>query len=116
MKKIINYNFNLAHGIKEILIFGKIKNIVGQFNNSIESLREVDVKHNVVTSYPKVLLEQAGEKPIWVGKGDGADTSKTVILANEKTKSWTIVQFDKNMACVLGSGVSSQVIFTGPVI
>ena len=58
-EKIINYNFNLAHGIKEILIFGKIKNIVDQFNNSIESLREVDIKHNVVTSYPKVLLEQA---------------------------------------------------------
>ena len=64
----------------------------------------------------QALVEQAGEKPIWVGKGDGADTSKTVILANEKTKSWTIVQFDKNMACVLGSGVSSQVIFTGPVV
>jgi len=64
----------------------------------------------------QALVEQAGEKPIWVGKGDGADTSKTVILANEKTKSWTIVQFDKNMACVLGSGVGSQQIFTGPVV
>ena len=64
----------------------------------------------------QVLLEEAGEKPIWVGKGDGNDTSRTVILANEKTKSWTIVQFDKNMACVLGTGVSSQQIFTGPVI
>ena len=64
----------------------------------------------------QALLEQAGEKPIWVGKGDGTDTSRTVILANEKTKSWTIVQFDKNMACVLGSGVGSQQIFTGPVI
>jgi len=64
----------------------------------------------------QALVEQAGEKPIWVGKGDGVDTSRTVILANEKTKSWTIVQFDKNMACVLGSGVSSQVIFTGPVV
>ena len=64
----------------------------------------------------QALVEQAGEKPIWVGKGDGKDTSRTVILANEKTKSWTIVQFDKNMACVLGSGVSSQLIFTGPVI
>ena len=64
----------------------------------------------------QALVEQAGEKPIWVGKGDGTDTSRTVILANEKTKSWTIVQFDKNMACVLGSGVGSQLIFTGPVI
>jgi len=64
----------------------------------------------------QALLEQAGEKPIWAGKGDGVDTSKTVILANEKTKSWTIIQFDKNMACVLGSGVGSQLIFTGPII
>jgi hypothetical protein len=32
----------------------------------------------------QALLEQAGEKPIWVGKGDGADTSRTVVLANEK--------------------------------
>ena len=64
----------------------------------------------------QALVEQAGETPIWVGKGDGKDTSRTVLLANEKTKSWTIVQFDKNMACVLGSGVGSQQIFTGPVI
>ena len=58
-EKIINYNFNLAQGIKEILILGKIKNIVEKFNNSIELLREVDAKQNVVTSYPKILLEQA---------------------------------------------------------
>ena len=62
------------------------------------------------------LVEQAGEKPIWVGKGDGVDTSRTVVLANEKTKSWTIIQFDKNMACVLGSGVGNQPVFTEPVI
>jgi hypothetical protein len=36
-------------------------------------------------------------------------------LTNEKTKTWTILQFDKNMACVLGSGVGNQQIFTGPV-
>lgn len=64
----------------------------------------------------QALLEQAGEKPIWVGGGDGNDTSRTTILANETTKSWTIIQFDKNIACVLGSGISSQQIFTGPVI
>ena len=64
----------------------------------------------------QALFEQAGERPIWLGRGDGADASSTTIFANEKTKSWTIVQFDKNMACVLGSGISSQQIFTGPVI
>ena len=58
-EKIINYNLNLINGIKEILIFGKIKKIVEQFNNSLKSLEIVDVKNGVVTSYPKVLLEQS---------------------------------------------------------
>ena len=58
-EKIISYNFNLINGIKEILIFGKTKKIINDFENSLESLRGVDVKHNVVTAYPKVLLEQS---------------------------------------------------------
>ena len=64
----------------------------------------------------QALFEQAGEKPIWLGQGNGADTSSTTIFANETTKTWTIVQFDKDIACILGSGVSSRQIFTGPVI
>ena len=58
-EKIISYNFNLINGIKEILIFGKTKKIINDFENSLESLRGVDVKHNVVIAYPKVLLEQS---------------------------------------------------------
>lgn len=58
-EKIINYNLNLINGIKEILIFGKIKKIVEQFDNSLKSLENIDVKNGVVTSYPKALLEQS---------------------------------------------------------
>jgi ABC-type multidrug transport system fused ATPase/permease subunit len=58
-EKIINYNFNLINGIKEILIFGNIKETLDQFNNSLKNLEDVDVKNGVVTSYPKVLLEQS---------------------------------------------------------
>ena len=58
-EKIINYNLNLINGIKEILIFGKIKKILEQFDDSLKSLENVDVKNGVVTSYPKVLLEQS---------------------------------------------------------
>ena len=58
-EKIINYNLNLINGIKEILIFGKIKKILEQFNDSLKSLETVDVKNGIVTSYPKVLLEQS---------------------------------------------------------
>ena len=62
------------------------------------------------------LLEIAGEKPIWLGRGNGVDTSSTAIFANKNTKSWTIVQFDEDSACILGSGISSREIFTGPEI
>lgn len=58
-EKIIDYNLNLINGIKEILIFGKVKSLIKQFDGSLQLLKEVDTKHNVVTSYPKVLLEQS---------------------------------------------------------
>ena len=64
----------------------------------------------------QALSEEAGELPIWLGLGDGEDTSKTVILANPKAKTWTIVQFDNGKACVLGSGIGNQQIFSGPVL
>ena len=62
------------------------------------------------------LAEQGGELPTWLGQGDGEDKSKTTLLINPKTKTWTIVQFEKDRACVLGSGVGSRPIFTGPNI
>jgi len=64
----------------------------------------------------EALIEQGQELPTWIGRGDGEDTSQTTILVNEKTKAWTIVQFEKGRACVLGSGVGSRPIFTGPVL
>ena len=62
------------------------------------------------------LSEQGQELPVWLGQGDGEDRSRTTLLINAKTGAWTIVQFDGSMACVLGSGVASQQIFTGPKI
>ncbi len=58
-EKIVNSNLNLVSGIKEILIFGKVSNILNQFSNSLKSLEYVDRKNNLVTTYPKILLEQS---------------------------------------------------------
>jgi hypothetical protein len=33
---------------------------------------------------------------------------------NDDTKTWTLIQFDDTIACVLGTGGSSTYIFTGP--
>tara|TARA_Y100001970_G_C14258241_1_gene877272 strand:- start:7726 stop:9453 length:1728 start_codon:yes stop_codon:yes gene_type:complete len=58
-ENIISSNLNLVNGIKEILIFGKIKNVLEQFNKSLDSLKEVDSKTSVLSNYPKILLEQS---------------------------------------------------------
>ena len=57
-EKLISYNLNLINGIKEILIF-KVKHILNRFDNSLKSLKDVDIRHNLVVIYPKILLEQS---------------------------------------------------------
>ena len=63
-----------------------------------------DTLENVVSAVAK----QFGEKPMWAGKDKA---TQYVITFNEKTKSWSFVQFDKDMACVLGTGEGGQLIF-----
>lgn len=60
----------------------------------------------------KVFEELQGqsykEQPIWIGAGEN---STFTIFANEKTKTWTVVQFNDNIACVLGMGDNGRLIF-----
>jgi hypothetical protein len=56
------------------------------------------------------------EKPIWFGIEPGATVSRYSLFVNEETKSWTLIQFDEKIACVLGTGKASTQIFTGPKI
>jgi len=43
------------------------------------------------------------EHPIWVGTAEATNT-RTVVLVNKNTQTWSIVQFDNKIACVLGVG------------
>lgn len=56
------------------------------------------------------------EKPIWFGTEPGATVSRYSLFVNEETKSWTLIQFDEKIACVLGTGEASTQIFNGPKI
>jgi hypothetical protein len=54
----------------------------------------------------EVLMQgPAQEVPIW--KGAEYDTN-VVLFANRETGSWTMVQYDKNIACVLAAGDDSR--------
>lgn len=55
------------------------------------------------------------ERPIWLA----SSTEKLVnysLWVNASTKTWTIVQFDKNIACVLGVGESYTIIDKKPIL
>jgi hypothetical protein len=56
------------------------------------------------------------ERPIWWGIEPGATASRYSLFVNEETKSWTLIQFDEKIACVLGTGENSTQIFSGPKI
>jgi hypothetical protein len=43
------------------------------------------------------------ELPIWFGKGEGKAPNYS-LLVNQKTKSWTMIQFNNEIACVIGTG------------
>ena len=49
------------------------------------------------------FTSEYGERPIWVGK-DSNSNSYITLLINKETKSWTLLQYDSKMACVLSVG------------
>lgn len=55
------------------------------------------------------LTQTAQEKPIWSGT-DPQSGTETMILQNTRTLTWTVVQYDQNMACVLHSGTGFQIL------
>jgi hypothetical protein len=56
------------------------------------------------------LTEDFNEEPIWIGQ----DTESRYSLFTNKEGSWTIIQFNDKIACVIGTGKSSKQLFSGP--
>lgn len=51
------------------------------------------------------------EEPFWNGLGEGG--SKYILMANPLTRTWTFIQYNDKMACVLGSGESGRLLRLG---
>ena len=44
------------------------------------------------------------ESPIWIGKEKDSKAPNYSLFVNQETKTWSIIQFNKETACVLGAG------------
>jgi len=88
---------------------------------SLVAAQSVTVQKPVECADTAILLRGLSgsdykEKPIWWGIEPGVTVSRYSLFVNEETKSWTLIQFDEKIACVLGTGKASTQIFTGPKI
>lgn len=50
----------------------------------------------------KHFLHVQKETPVWVGKT--SNNTHIALLTNKESKSWTMIEFDSRLACVLGVG------------
>ena len=75
----------------------------------------VTVEKSVICDTPKTVIEALSgkhqEKPFWVGSDE---KSRYVMMVNEETGTWSMVQFNDKIACVLGTGINHKQIFLGP--
>jgi hypothetical protein len=56
------------------------------------------------------IINNYGEKPVWSGE-DIRDGSGYMMFENIKEKSWTLIKYNKEVACVLGVGAASRSMF-----
>ena len=65
----------------------------------------------------RVIRELTGPKyqemPVWLGL-ENSSGDRYSLFVNAETGSWTLIQFDEKIACVIGAGERSQNVTTGP--
>jgi hypothetical protein len=68
----------------------------------------VEVKKPIICDNTETVLKLLSggnyqEKPIWLGASDEKLVNYS-LWVNDSTKNWTIVQFNNEIACILGTG------------
>ena len=60
-------------------------------------------KAEAVMSY---FRDNFNEMPLWVGKTNTG--THVLLLVNKETRTWTMIEYDAALACVLGAGEISS--------
>ena len=75
--------------------------------SSIAHAQEIiDLQKSLKCSDAQVVMnyfvDTHKETPVWVGKS--VHNTHITLLMNRETRSWTMIEYDSRLACVLGSG------------
>jgi hypothetical protein len=60
------------------------------------------LKCSDASSVMNYFVDTHKETPIWVGKS--VHNTHITLLINRETRSWTMIEYDTRLACVLGAG------------
>lgn len=76
--------------------------------STIADAQVFESKKDITCGNTKFMLkslsgEEIDEHPVWVGMTEETKT-RTVVLINKTTQTWTVVQMDNRVTCVLSSG------------
>ena len=75
--------------------------------SSIAHAQEIiDLQKSLKCSDAQVVMnyfvDTHKETPVWVGKS--VHNTHITLLVNKETRSWTMIEYDTRLACVLGAG------------
>jgi hypothetical protein len=75
--------------------------------SSIAHAQEIiDLQKSLKCSDAQVVMnyfvDTHKETPVWVGKS--VHNTHITLLMNRETRSWTMIEYDTRLACVLGAG------------
>ena len=70
----------------------------------------IDLQKPLKCSKPEAVMnyfrDNFKEMPMWVGKTN--TNTYVTLLVNKETRTWTLIEYEANLACVLGAGEISS--------
>lgn len=74
---------------------------------AVSLAQPVTVERSVICNRTDLVLAEIAkseykEHPVWIG--EAGKTVKVAVVVNEKTKTWTIIQYNESIACLLTAG------------
>jgi hypothetical protein len=97
-----------------------LKNLVAfllGFNTLVAYAQPFQADKPVICSDVKTVIETMSgpdwrEEPFWTGRND---TSRFILMVNTKTNTWSMLQFNDQVACVVGTGDASKLLNTNKI-
>lgn len=76
---------------------------------AVSSAQPVAIDTKILCNETKIVLAEIAkseyrELPLWVGETSRQSKTKTAIVANEKTRTWTLIQYNEDVTCIIAIG------------